>query len=42
MAGCIRTRLKAFWALIKRAWYGSHHHYSPLYMPLYIAETCWK
>ena len=34
--------IEGFWALIKRAWYGSHHHYSPLYMPLYIAETCWK
>ena len=24
------------------AWYGTHHHYSEKYMPLYIAEACWK
>ncbi len=29
-------------ALLKRAWYGSHHHYSKSYMPLYIAEASWK
>ena len=34
--------MEGCWALIKRAWYGSHHHDSPLYMPLYIAETCWQ
>ena len=34
--------IEGFWALIKRAWYGSHHHYSPLYLPLYLAETGWK
>jgi len=34
--------MESFWALIKRAWYGSHHHYSRKYMPLYIAETCFK
>lgn len=34
--------IEGFWALIKRAWYGSHHHYSKKYMPLYIAETSWK
>lgn len=34
--------IEGFWALIKRAWYGSHHHYSQKYMPLYIAETSWK
>ena len=33
--------IEGFWALIKRAWYGSHH-YSKKYMPLYIAETSWK
>ena len=41
--GLIHTNtIEGFWALIKRAWYGSHHHYSNLYLPLYIAETCWK
>ena len=34
--------IEGFWALIKRAWYGSHHHYSRKYMPLYIAETCYN
>ena len=41
--GDIHTNtIEGFWALIKRAWYGSHHHYSKKYMPLYIAETSWK
>jgi transposase-like protein len=34
--------LEGFWSLVKRAWYGSHHHYSRKYMPLYIAEACYK
>ncbi len=34
--------VEGFWALIKRAWYGQHHHYSKRYMPLYVAETSWK
>lgn len=34
--------IESFWALIKRAWYGSHHHYTKRYMPLFIAESCWK
>jgi len=34
--------IESFWALIKRAWYGTHHHYSKEMMPLYIAESCWK
>lgn len=34
--------IESFWALIKRAWYGSHHHYSRKYMPLFVAESCWK
>jgi len=34
--------IEGFWALLKRAWYGSHHHYRKRYMPLYIAEACWK
>lgn len=34
--------IESFWAIIKRAWYGSHHHYSRKYMPLYIAEACYK
>jgi transposase-like protein len=34
--------IEGFWALVKRAWYGSHHHYSRKYMALYIAEACFK
>ena len=34
--------IEGFWSLLKRAWYGSHHHYDNRYMPLYVAESCWK
>ena len=34
--------IEGFWSLLKRAWYGSHHHYSRNWMPLYVAEACWK
>jgi len=34
--------IEGFWSIVKRAWYGSHHHYSRKYMPLYIAEACYK
>lgn len=34
--------IEGFWSLVKRAWYGSHHHYSKRYMPLFVAESCWK
>ena len=34
--------IEGFWSLIKRAWYGTHHHYSRQYMPLFIGEACWK
>lgn len=41
--GPIHTNsIEGFWSLVKRAWYGSHHHYSKKYMPLYIAEACFK
>ena len=33
--------IEGFWSLIKRAWYGSHHHYSVGYTPLYVAERCY-
>ncbi len=43
MDGWLHTNtIESFWALIKRAWYGSHHHYSKRFMPLYVAETSWK
>ena len=41
--GKIHTNtIEGFWSLLKRAWYGSHHHYKTSYMPLYIAEACYK
>lgn len=41
--GLIHTNsIEGFWGLVKRAWYGSHHHYSEKYMALYIAEACYK
>lgn len=41
--GIVHTNtIEGFWALIKRAWYGQHHHYSRKYMGLYISEACYK
>ena len=34
--------IEGFWSLLKRAWYGSHHHYQTGYTPLYVAEACYK
>jgi len=33
---------EGFWALIKRAWYGQHHHYSDKWANHYISETAYK
>jgi transposase-like protein len=33
--------IEGFWSLLKRAWYGSHHHYETAYTPLYVAERCY-
>lgn len=41
--GLIHTNtMEGFWALVKRAWYGQHHHYSRKYADLYIWEACYK
>lgn len=41
--GLVHTNtIESFWALIKRAWYGQHHHYSRKYMSLYVSEACYK
>ena len=41
--GLIHTNtIEGFWSLVKRAWYGQHHHYSKKYMDLYISEACYK
>lgn len=38
--GSIHTNsIEGFWSLIKRAWYGSHHHYNRNNTHLYVAET---
>lgn len=34
--------IEGFWSLLKRSWYGSHHHYQIGYTPLYVAEACYK
>ena len=34
--------IEGFWSLLKRAWYGQHHHYQKGFMPLYIAEAAFK
>ncbi len=34
--------IEGFWSLLKRAWYGQHHHYKTKYTPLYISETAYK
>ena len=34
--------IEGFWSLLKRAWYGTRHGYKESYMPLYVAEACWK
>lgn len=34
--------VEGFWALIKRAWYGQHHHYSEKWANHFIAETTYK
>lgn len=33
--------IEGFWSLLKKAWYGTHHHYTTEYTPLYVAERCY-
>lgn len=40
--GMHTNTIEGFWSFIKRAWYGTHHHYSTGYTPLYLAEACYK
>lgn len=38
--GSVHTNtIEGFWSLLKRAWYGSHHHYSKNWLPLFVAEA---
>lgn len=34
--------IERFWSLLKRAWYGQHHHYTKQFTSLYVAEACYK
>ena len=34
--------IEGFWPLLKRAWYGQHHHYRTGFIPLYVAEAAFK
>jgi transposase-like protein len=34
--------IEGLWALLKRAWYGQHHHYSDKWANYYISETVYK
>lgn len=34
--------IEGFWSLLKRSRYGSHHHYSKHWTPLFVAEQSWK
>ena len=40
--GIHTNTMEGFWSFVKRAWYGSHHHYSTGYTPLYLADACYK
>ncbi len=40
--GIHTNTMEGFWSFVKRAWYGSHHHYSTGYTSLYLAEACYK
>ena len=33
--------IEGFWSLLKKAYYGTHHHYSRGYTPLYVHERCY-
>lgn len=41
--GLIHTNtIEGFWSLLKRAWYGTHHHYSNSFALAYTIEACYK
>lgn len=41
--GIVHTNtIEGVWSLLKRAWYGTHHHYTKRFTPLFVAETAWK
>ena len=41
--GMVHTNtIEGFWSLLKRAWYGQHHHYSRIWAVAYVIEACFK
>ena len=34
--------IEGFWSMLKRAFHGTHHHYSKKWMRLYVTEACYK
>ena len=41
--GMVHTNtIEGFWGLLKRAWYGQHHHYSREHSAAYVVEACYK
>ena len=41
--GLVHTNtIEGFWSLLKRAWYGTHHHYSDGFAMAYAVEACFK
>ena len=34
--------IEGFWSLLKRAWFGQHHHYTREHAFAYVAEACYK
>lgn len=40
--GVHTNTIEGFWALVKRAWYGQHHHYSNKWAGHYISESAYK
>ena len=41
--GLVHTNtIEGFWALLKRAWYGTHHHYTDEHSIAYVVESCYK
>jgi hypothetical protein len=40
--GIHTNSIESFWSLVKRAYVGTHHHYSVKYMQKYIDEMCFR
>ena len=41
--GLVHTNtIEGFWSLLKRTWYGTHHHYSKAFAIAYAVEACFK